>query len=114
MFYHYILNEDKNSLIHKFYKIQFDKAAKNDWCLTVKENLETLRINNTEEQIQKLSEESFKILVNSAIKKEAFNYLKALKNSHTKVLHIEYEKLKMQKYLAPCIFSCGGKIHFLM
>ena len=71
MFYHYILNEDKNSLIHKFYKIQFDKAARNDWCLTVKENLETLRINNTEEQIKKLSEESFKILVNSAIKKEA-------------------------------------------
>ena len=69
MFYHYILNEDDTSLIYKFYKVQLDKAVKNDWCLQVKENLATLRIYKTEDQIRKLSEETFKNIVNSAIKK---------------------------------------------
>ena len=68
MFYHYILNEDDTSLIYKFYKVQLDKAVKNDWCLQVKENLATLRMYKTEDQIRKLSEETFKNIVNSEIK----------------------------------------------
>ena len=101
MFYHYILNEDSKSLIHRFYLVQSRKPVKNDWSLTVKENLKTLKIVLEEEQIQKLSIYSFKKLVNSAIRKESLNYLVNLKNSHSKVKHIHYEKLSMQDYLAP-------------
>ena len=36
MFHHYILNEDKKSLINKFFKIQSRKPVKNDWSLTVR------------------------------------------------------------------------------
>ena len=58
-----------------------------------------------EDQIQKLSIYSFKKLVNSAIKKESLNYLVKLKNSHSKVKHIDYEKLAMQDYLSPSRLS---------
>ena len=44
MFYQYIIKQDKKSLIYKFFKKQCVKAVKNDWCLTVKLNLETLNI----------------------------------------------------------------------
>ena len=95
MFYHYILHEDKNSLIYRFYKSQCRKAVKGDWwCLRVVEDLETLKIDLSEEKIEKRSEYSFKKLVYAAIKKEAFKYL--VKNSHTKVLHVPHDILEMQ------------------
>ena len=47
MFYHYILNEDSESLIHKFYKLQVKKPVKNYWSLTIKDNLESLKISFT-------------------------------------------------------------------
>ena len=105
MFYHYILNEDSESLIHKFYKLQAKKPVKNDWSLTIKENLESLKISLTEDKIQKLSIYTFQKIVKTAIQKTAFKYLINLKNSHSKVLHISYENLKMQDYLMPSIFS---------
>ena len=38
-------------------------------------------------------------------RKEAFDYLIKLKNSHSKVLHIQYEKHEMQDYLVPSNIS---------
>ena len=101
MFYHYILNEDSKSLIHKFYKLQSEQPVKGDWCLTVKDNLKTLEITMSESQIKNLSIYAFKKIVSTAIRKEALNYLVKLKNSHSKVLHIQYRTLKMQDYLVP-------------
>ena len=34
----YILNENVDSLINKFYRLQARKPVKNDWSVTVKEN----------------------------------------------------------------------------
>ena len=75
MFYQYILHEDSESLIYKFYKLQAKKPVKDDWSLKIKEDLQTLEIKLTEENIQKLSIESFKKIVKAAIQKAAFNYL---------------------------------------
>ena len=69
--------------------------------MTVKDNLKTLEISMSESQIQNLSIYSFNKIVNTAIKKEALNYLVKLKNSHSKVLHIQYRTLEMQDYLVP-------------
>ena len=100
MFYHYILHEDKNSLLYKFHKSQGRNPVKGDWCLTVADDLETLKIDLSEEQIEKLSEYSFKNMVNAAIKKEAYNYLVKIKSKHTKVLHIPHNNLEIQEYLS--------------
>ena len=48
-----------------------------------------------------MSEYKFNKLVKSSIKKGAFRYLQRIKTSHTKVLHIQYDQLRMQKYLLP-------------
>ena len=85
--------------MYKFFKIQSQKPVKGDWCLTVQDDLETLEINLTEEEIQTISEYSFKKLVNTQIKKETFLYLTKLKESHSKVLHIQYQKHEIQDYL---------------
>ena len=48
-----------------------------------------------------MSENSFNKLVKTAVKKETFQYLIKLKNSHSKVLHIEYDELQMQEHFLP-------------
>ena len=83
MFYQYVLKQDKHSLIYKFYKKQCLKAVKNDWCLTVKQSMEKLKIKTSEALVQSMSKHSFKKIVSEAIKKEAFEYLIKLKNSHS-------------------------------
>ena len=114
MFYHYVLNEDSESLIYKFYKLQARKPVKNDWSLTVRENLDELKITLTENQIQNMSKIRFQKIVKESIKNAAFEYLLKLKNSHSKVSHIPYETLKMQDYLEPSIFSADlAKFTFL-
>ena len=101
MFYHCIINQPDDSLIKKFYQTQFANPTKNDWCLTVKSNLETLKIMKSESEIKNMSEYSFNKLVKTAVKKETFQYLIKLKNSHSKVLHIEYDELQMQEHFLP-------------
>jgi hypothetical protein len=43
-----ILSQPENALIRKFYQSQCAKPTKNDWCLTVQSNLETLRLSYSE------------------------------------------------------------------
>ena len=70
MFQHYLLNEEDSSLVNNFYKLQSRKSVKNDWSLTVKQNLETLEIALSEEHIKNMSEPAYKTIVNSAIKRK--------------------------------------------
>ena len=104
MFYHYILNENGNSLMNKFYKLQARKPVKNDWSVTVKQNLQELKISLTECQIQNLSKSAFQKIVKDSIKSAAFDYLVRLKNTHSKVAHISYRTLEMQDYLNQICF----------
>ena len=114
MFYHYILNEDSDALLYKFYKVQAEKPVKNDWSLTINENLKELKIPLTEYQIQNMSKIAFQKIVKESIQNAALNYLVNLKNSHSKVAHIFYDELKMQDYLEPSIFSADlAKFTFL-
>ena len=83
MFYHYILNEDSESLINKFYKLQARKPVKNDWSLTISENLKELKIPLTENQIQSMSKNAFKKKVKDSINNASFDYLIKLKNTHS-------------------------------
>ena len=44
MFYQYILKQPEKSLIRRFYETQRSKPVKNDWSLTLKSNLESLKV----------------------------------------------------------------------
>ena len=105
MFYHYILNEDSESLLHKFYKVQARNPVKNDWSLTIQENLNHLKISLTENQIQNMSKIAFQRIVKESVQTAAFYYLVKVKDTHSKVAHISYDTLRMQDYLEPSIFS---------
>ena len=58
MFLHYILNEDENSLIFKFFQAQIQNPLPGDWVLTVEQDLHILNLNFNLQSIKCLTKES--------------------------------------------------------
>ena len=102
MFLQYILKEEKNSLISRVFYAQDSNPFKNDWSLTCREDLSSLAINLTYEEIRTMSKDQFKRTVKKAVSSQAYNYLIGEKSKLSKVHQIEYEHLKVAEYLQPC------------
>ena len=100
-FLHYILNENENSVISKVFKAQCSQPLKDDWCTSVKADLENFNLNLDLSEVKVMSENSFKLKVKSAVTVKAIEELTKLKNKHSKVLNIVHRQLEMQKYLKP-------------
>ena len=60
MFLHYILKEEKDSLISRFFETQARNPGRNDWVTTVRNNLDYLEIWLDFEQIEMCSEYQFR------------------------------------------------------
>ena len=101
MFLHYILNEDQESLICRFYKAQVKNPTLNDWSVTVENDLKELGISQSNEEIKTLKKEKFAEIVKQAVEESALQFLSSVKLKHTKVLHIVHTKLYTQEYLKP-------------
>ena len=101
MFLHYILKEEKDSLIRRFLDTQARNPGRNDWVTTIKDNLAYLEIWLDFEQIEMCSEYQFRNLVQKSIEEKCFEYLVNEKNKKNKVKHIQYQRLEIQKYLSP-------------
>ena len=101
MFFHYLLNEESESLVSRFLKTQIKNPSKNDWIVSVENDLKLLEIYLSHEDIQALSKQQFKSFVQDKIEEKALKYLNDLKRSHSKVSHIQHTRLEAQAYLAP-------------
>ena len=100
MFLHYVLNEDSNSLLSKFFYCQLNNSLRGDWVITTIENLKLLQLNcYSFDEIKNLSKKSFKKIVNNAILKHSFEYLIHMKNKLSKIKNISYNKFTIQNYL---------------
>ena len=98
MFLHYILNEEDNSLIKQVLQEQIKDPVKNDWILTVREDLEELEIGVDFKDIEELSKDSFKRFIDKKIEEKVLKYLNNIKSNHKKVSHIKHESLELQNY----------------
>lgn len=101
-FLHYILNEDKKSLINRFFEAQVKNGNKNDWCKTVSEDLKYLDMEHLDfEMIRRMKKTSFMKEIKQSIQKKTLEKLQNDKESHSKVKEIEHNSIQMQKYLTP-------------
>ena len=99
-FLHYILNEDKKSLINRFFEAQVKNGNKKDWCKTVAEDLKYLNMENIDfEMIRSMKKARFMKEIKQNIKKKTLEKLQKEKESHSKVKEIEHKSIQMQKYL---------------
>ena len=101
MFFHYLLNEDSNSLIHRVLQAQIKNPSKDDFILSVESTLDELDIHLSHDDIKNLSKETFHKFAKKQIEEKALAFLNQIKLKHSKVLNIQHESLKMQEYLLP-------------
>ena len=97
LFLHYILRE--GSMIRNFFAVQSKNPKPKDWVLTVKKDLEELKLELDIENIKTYTKPTLKILLNKAISIKVMKRLNTLKENHSKVRNISHTSLKMQNYL---------------
>ena len=82
-FLHYILCEEQDTLLKRFFEAQCANPIKGDWASTVLKDLESADIKMTFEEIRKCSKDSFKDTVKKAIRSKAFKSLIEAKAKHS-------------------------------
>ena len=103
MFLHYIMHQEKESLLYKFFLAQYNHPVRGDWWLTVKEDMDILGLNLSLDQISTISKHSLKQMVNKKTDAKALQFLNSLKGN--KARQVTHTKLEIQKYLMPNIMS---------
>ena len=88
-FLHYILSQDEDSLLSRFFDAQCEDPIKGDWASTVKRDLEFLNIKLTFKEISSYSKKAFKLLVKDAVKAKAFSDLVKAQKGHSKGKEIQ-------------------------
>ena len=100
-FLYYILHEDPQSLMYKFFETQSARRYQKDWVSTVLKDIDELDLNLNFDDIKCMKKSSFTDMVKIRIENKTLEYLNHKKAAHTKVLHIKHTQLKMKRYLLP-------------
>ena len=100
-FLYYILHEDPQSLIYKFFETQSARRNQKDWVTTVLKDIEELDLNLNFDEIKCMKKSSFIDMVKRKIEEKTLEYLNQKKASHSKVLKLKHTQLKMKRYLLP-------------
>ena len=109
MFLHYLLQQDVDSLLSKFFVAQCENPSKGDWWFDAKKDLLDLHLEMSLEEIKRMSKNSFKTKVKLAIEREALIFLIERKSDKSKLKDLCYEELKMQEYLKSSSLQIGEK-----
>ena len=95
-----ILDQNEDSQLLKFFKLQMDHRVKGDWATTCLTDLKELEIEESFEEIKTMSKYKFSNILKDRIQKNAFKYLKGKQRS--KGSEILYTDIQMAEYLLPC------------
>ena len=88
-------------MIHTFLMAQLSDPTRLDRGQTVLKDKTEFSISLSLQEIELMSEISFKALVHKKEISTTLRYLNKLKERHTKVMHISHNELKMADYLTP-------------
>ena len=102
MFLHYILNQDSDSILHRFLMAQIENRSKKDWIVQVLTDKNERKMNDDLNKIKQVKKSKFRNMLDRKIKQNAFEDLIIKQESHSKVKGLKYKIFQMQKYLTPC------------
>ena len=95
----YILSQNDDSLVRKFFNLQLNEPTRGDWASQCISNLKELEITESLEEIGNMTKSQFLKKIKSQISKKAFEYL--INKRKRKGKEIEYTQLEMAEYLLP-------------
>ena len=99
-----ILKRPEEELIRRVYNAQKNDATPGDFFNLIKEDLNLIGEQMSEEQIQHAGRDAFKKEIKEKIKNAACKYLRNIQSEHSKIRDIQYNKLETQSYLTSPIF----------
>ena len=105
MFLHTILCRSDDDLTKQVYLVQKAVFTKGDWFAIVKADRQELKLSHTDEEISKMSQDTFRKLVKQAVEKRALSYLNSIAMGHTKSVGLIKTKLERENYFDNPIFS---------
>jgi len=85
-------------MLSKFFWVQWQNPVKNDWTLTVRQDLADFGMSADPENIRKFSKNTFKGQVKGKAKEYAFFKLMSQKSMHSKMNNLSYSELQLQSY----------------
>ena len=105
LFHQTILKREDNELTKRIYKEQKSNPTPGDFVELLHEDFKLMGEEQNDDVIQNTNTSIYKKQVKSKIREAAFKYLQSIKEKHSKVKNIEYQKLKVQNYMTSPIFS---------
>ena len=95
----YILNEDMSSMIRQVYETLKLDSRKGDFVYLIKQDMEDLDLDLTEEEIQICTKIQWNKFIHERVKYFALFSLTEENKHKSKTKHIKFETLTMRKYL---------------
>ena len=100
-----ILKREDPELIKRIYTEQRNNPTTGDFVELISEDFKVINEVQDDAKIQNTNISVYKKHIKPCIRRAAFKYLSNLQANHSKVKHIRYQKLEIQKYMVSPIFS---------
>ena len=105
LYHQTILQRDESELTNKVYLAQKDDPTPGDFADLVSKDFALIGEAHDDNSIQGANRSEYKAKIKSSIKQAALSYLKDKQQQHSKVRHIQYDKLQTQEYMTSAIFT---------
>ena len=92
------MKQEKSSMVYQVLKATWENPTKNDFVMTCQEYLNILDIKLTFQEIEKMSQWSFKKLVKAKTEAAGLKYLQDQISKQTKASAMKYSDLRLQEY----------------
>ena len=98
-FLHYILTEEKNSMISQVYTVMREDCKKGDFVSLIESDMLDLEINHSDSEIEEMPRASWKKYIKEKVISAALTYLVKENNTKDKTKDILFSELKLAEYL---------------
>ena len=113
MYFHTILQKNETEMVRKVYEAQKIDPSPGDFIELVRRDCENIQLNMSDTDISKLPKQRFRAIIKEKISNSAFKFLQNMKQEHSKMQKVNYEKFEMMQYLNSPLFSNNNRILLL-
>ena len=100
-----LLNVDKSELIHRIYKSQENASHPGDWVRLVEKDKQDLNLDILNSEIEELSKNKFKNIIDKKIESFALKQLNQQKDKHSKSGYLKSTSFLTSRYLVDSRFN---------
>ena len=99
LYLHTILQRNPSEMLPRIYQAQKSNPSPGDFVNLVQKDLEILGLSISESEMKQTTKSRLKKIIKEKVENAAFEHLKSLQQSHSKMKNLKYEKFEMSQYL---------------